>query len=59
MGVGLLAIEINVSGIQTRYNASELFLTHLAIVHPEWFQIIGVGARNDLDIIYLLHSSDC
>lgn len=58
MGVGLLTTEMcSASAFEPDDNLSASNPTHLAIVHPERFQIVGVGARNHLEIIYLLHSS--
>lgn len=58
MGVGLLATEMyGASAFEPDDNLRASNPTHLAVVHPERFQIIGVSARDDLEIIYLLHSS--
>lgn len=33
-------------------------MTHLIIVHPERFQVVGLCARNHFNVVNLLHSLD-
>lgn len=49
-GVGLTR------SIQQPLTSRQTEITHLAIMHPERLQVVGVCARNDFKVVNLFHS---